>query len=423
MSRYALIDCNNFFVSCERIFRPDLATKPVAVLSNNDGCIIARSNEVKALGIPMGVPLFKVRDIVRAHQVTLFSANFELYGDISQRIVALLREETPLIEVYSIDECFVDLSQLHYDDMRAWGRRVAQRTQHEVGIPVSVGIAPTKTLAKVASTFAKTHGDGVWTVETEDERQAMLDRLPVEEVWGIGRQLAPKLRDKGVSTAGQLVQATDIWLKHQFNITGLRMVDELRGQPRIPFGDKHDQRKTIMRSRSFGHRVRAMHELEAATATFAAQVASRLRAQDSLCNGIVLYLAAADPESGRRMRALTHLVTFPEPTAHTGSIITAALQALLVLHETGTAYKKAGVIAVGITDVSAWQLSLVNGRGAKRELDIALMNAVDNINQRYGKGSVWHASEQYSNRSWQSKSNRRSPRYTTSLSDLPLLHR
>lgn len=423
MSRYALIDCNNFFVSCERIFRPDLATKPVAVLSNNDGCIIARSNEVKALGVAMGIPLFKVRDIVRDHGVTLFSANFELYGDISQRIVALLREETPCIEVYSIDECFVDMSQLHGVQPETWARRVRQRIAQEIGIPVSIGVASTKTLAKVASTFAKTHGDGVWVAETTTEREAMLDQLPIEQVWGIGRRLAPKLRDKGVSTAGQLVRASDAWVRQQFNITGLRMVDELRGVARLPFGDKDDQRKSIMRSRSFGHTVRARHELEAAVATFAAQVGVRLRAQNSVCHGLVVYVAARDSETGRRVRGMTRLVTLTESTAHTGTLITAALSGLSALYEPGTGYKKAGVIAIGVRDVTAWQLSFLHNRAAQRDSDIELMNALDAINKRYGSGTVWHASEQHSNRSWQSKSNRRSPRYTTSLSELPLLHR
>ncbi len=182
MNCYALIDCNNFFVSCERLFRPDIVNKPVAVLSNNDGCIVARSNEIKALGIPMGIPLFKVRDIVNANKAILFSANFELYGDISQRIVQLLREETPLIEVYSIDENFIDLSEIPIKDRKVWALRVRERIWREIGIPTSVGVGPTKTLAKVASTFAKTHGDGTWVIESHEEREAMLEQLPIEDI-------------------------------------------------------------------------------------------------------------------------------------------------------------------------------------------------------------------------------------------------
>ena len=422
MSCYALIDCNNFFVSCERLFRPDLAEKPVAVLSNNDGCVVARSNEVKALDIPMGVPLFKVRDIVNANEVTLFSANFELYGDISQRIVQLLREETPLIEVYSIDENFIDLSNMPIDDRKAWARRVRERILREIGVPTSVGVAPTKTLAKVASTFAKTHGDGTWVIESEAEREAMLEQLPIEDIWGIGRKLAPKLRDLGVSKASQLTSASDAWLRHQFNIGGIKMVDELRGVARLPFGDKNEQRKTIMRSRSFGHRVRDYFQLESAVATFAAQAASKLRAQDSVCSGIVVSLQLAEREEGRKSY-VSRFVRLSEPSAHTGNLITAGLDGLSALYDVEGAYKKAGVTLTGIVNAEDWQLSLLEQRPEDREKGVVLMGSVDKLNRRFGKGTVWHASEARRNASWQSKRESRSPRYTTRLSELPKLYR
>jgi len=420
MSCYALIDCNNFFVSCERLFRPAIAEKPVAVLSNNDGCIVARSNEVKALGIPMGVPLFKVRDIVNANKVTLFSANFELYGDISQRIVQLLREETPLIEVYSIDENFIDLSRMPIDDRKAWAHRVRDRILHEIGIPTSVGVAPTKTLAKVASTFAKTHGDGTWVIESDEQREAMLEQLPIQDIWGVGRRLAPQLLDRGVSKASQLTHASDAWLRTQFNITGMKMVDELRGIPRIPFGDKHEQRKSIMRSRSFGHRVRNYFQLESAVATFTAQAVARLRAQDSICRGVVVFLQVAERE-GHRKRFVSRLVKLEESSAHTGELIAAALTALEVLYDKDGSYKKAGVTLVDIVDSHAWQLSLLEERSTVREKGIVLMDSVDALNKRYGKGTVWHASEAKHGAQWQSKRERQSPRYTTSFAELPIL--
>lgn len=420
MSRYALIDSNNFFVSCERIFRPDLAAKPVAVLSNNDGCVVARSNEVKALGIPMGIPLFKVKQVVRDQNVTLFSANFELYGDISQRIVTILREETPLIEVYSIDECFVDLSQLPLDDVQAWGVRVRDRVWREAGIPVSIGIAGTKTLAKVASTYAKTHGDGVMVIEDEQRRRELLADLPIEDIWGIGRRLAPKLHDRGVSRALQLVDASDAWLAQQFTITGLRMVDELRGVARLPFGDKHEQRQTIMRSRSFGHRVRDYYQLETAVATFAAQAAARLRGQGSICQGIITFLTTG-PHAQQQHRA-SQLVMLPESTADTGRLITAALEGLEKIYDDDFAYQKAGVMLVGIQDESVWQLSLtdpVADRDRRREL----MNQIDALNKRYGGGTVWYASEARHQADWRSRRERRSPRYTTQFTELPILGR
>lgn len=422
MTCYALIDCNNFFVSCERLFRPDILTKPVAVLSNNDGCIVARSNEIKALGIPMGVPLFKVRDIVSANKAVLFSANFELYGDISQRIVQLLREETPLIEVYSIDENFIDLSELPLEDRKAWALRVRERIWREIGIPTSVGVAPTKTLAKVASTFAKTHGDGTWVIETDEERDAMLEQLPIEDIWGVGRRIAPKLKDVGVSKAYQLTRASDAWLRTQFNISGIKMVDELRGVPRIPFGDKHEQRKSIMRSRSFGHRVRSYFQLESAVATFTSQAVARLRAQDSVCSGIVVFLQLAERE-GHRKQFVSRLVKLPESSSHTGALIAAALEGLSLLYDHEGSYKKAGITLSGIVDRAAWQLSLLEQRPEEREKGVVLMEHVDKLNRRFGKGTVWHASEAKQNATWQSKRERQSPRYTTSLSELPRLHR
>lgn len=419
---YALVDCNNFFASCERIFRPDLADKPVAVLSNNDGCIIARSQEVRALNIPMGVPLFKVRDIVRDNRVNLFSANFELYGDISQRIVTVLREITPLIEVYSIDESFIDLSQLQIDDYDAWGRNLRDRIMREIGVQVSVGVAGTKTLAKVASTYAKSHGDGVYAITTDELRTQLLADLPIQEIWGVGWRTAPKLQDMGISRAIQLTEATDAWLKNQFNITGLRMVDELRGQPRLQFGDKHEQRQTIMRSRSFGHRVSAYHQLESAIATFTAQAAAHLRAQGSVCRGIVPFIMGSKQQEDLARHGGSQLVTLDEPTADTGKLITAALQGLNAIYDADGSYQKAGVTLAGIQSIEAWQLSLLKPDD-DRDQSVHLMQAVDKLNKRYGKGTVWHASESRNDTSWHSKRQSRSPRYTTNWAELPVLHR
>ena len=297
---YALVDCNNFFVSCERLFRPDLLGKPVAVLSNNDGCFVARSQEVKDLGFPMGAPLFTWKNEVKTHGVTLFSANFELYGDISERIVTLLTEITPLIEVYSIDECFLDLSTIAQGQtLSNLARGVRERVWREVGVPVSIGVAPTKTLAKVASTYAKKHG-GVYVVDDEVCREQLLRELPIEDIWGVGWRTAPKLRDRGISTAWQLISASDAWLRQQFNVTGMNMVAELCGEVRIPFGDRHDTRRSIMCSRSFGHRVRDYHQLESALSTFAAQAAARLRAQDSVSRHIVVFLSANRHVEGQK---------------------------------------------------------------------------------------------------------------------------
>lgn len=415
---YALIDCNNFFVSCERLFRPDLTDKPVVVLSNNDGCFISRSQEAKDIGLPMGAPSFKHEQTLKQHQVTLFSANFELYGDVSERIVTVLRELTPLIEVYSIDESFMDLSELMIDDYAAWAEKLRVRVMQEVGVPVSVGIAPTKTLAKVASTFAKTHG-GVYAVETEETRISLLQQLAVEDIWGVGWRTAPKLQNVGVTTAWQLVTASDGWIRQRFNVTGQKMIDELRGTARIPFGDKHDQRKQIMRSRSFGHKVRAYHQLESAVASFAAQAAVRLRAQASVARHVVVFLSANRHAKDAKRVYLSTLVVLPESSADTARIVTAALEGLEKIYDDQFAYQKAGVILYEIADRQSWQLSMLSDE-ARRDERLNLMESVDLLNRKYGH-VIYHAAERTHQPSWQSKRELRSPRYTTKWDELPHL--
>lgn len=412
---FAHVDCNNFFVSCERIFRPELEGKPVAVLSNNDGCLISRSAEVKALGFAMGVPEFKVRNELRLHNVTLFSANFELYGDISQRIVMTLQTITPLIEVYSIDECFLDLSELPITNFNTWAKDVQERLWKEVGVPVSIGVASTKTLAKVATSYAKKHG-GIAVVDSEITRKEMLEHLPVGDVWGIGWRTAPKLVERGVTTAWQLVSAPDAWLKQYFNISGMRMVEELRGRRCLTFGDKHDKRQSIMVSRMFGHKVREYHQLESAAASFATRASAKLRAQGSVCSGVALYLTTNRHDE--RRRSVSKAIRLPEATADTGRIITAALDLLNDLYDDDFSYQKVAIILFDIVDKEAWQLSLISP-DKSRDKKITLMQSIDALNKRYGLGTVWHAIEDKPRAGWQSKQLRRSKRFTTNWAEIP----
>jgi DNA polymerase V len=412
---YAHIDCNNFFASCERLFRPELEGKPVAVLSNNDGCIIARSAEVKALGVTMGIPVFQVQSIVKAQGITLFSANFELYGDISERIVTILREVTPLIEVYSIDESFLDLSELDITNLSTWAKNVQEQIGKEVGMPVSIGIGPTKTLAKVATTYAKKHG-GIAVINNDDIRQKVLEGLPVEDVWGIGWRTAPKLRERGVTNAWQLVSATDAWLKQHFNISGMRMVDELRGTSCLAFGDKREKRQSIMVSRAFGHKVRAYHQLESATASFATRATAKLRSQGSVCSRVVVYLSTSRHDE--RVRSVSKSIRLGEATADTGRIITTALGLLDDLYDPEFSYQKVMIMLLDIVDREAWQLSLTDPARERDERE-RLMAGVDALNARYGMGTVWHAVEDKSRAHWQSKHALRSPRYTTNWAELP----
>lgn len=412
---YAHIDCNNFFVSCERLFRPELERRPVAVLSNNDACIISRSAEVKTLGVPMGAPLFTVRDTVRVHGVTLFSANFELYGDMSERIVTLLREITPLIEAYSIDECFLDLSELGIAGFGTWAKNVQSRIVQEIGIPVSVGVGPTKTLAKVATTYAKKHG-GSMVIDDEAARRQVLMWLTVGDVWGIGWRTAPKLQERGISNAWQLVSASDAWLEQQLNISGMRTVQELRGAKCLQFGDKHDKRQSIMVSRAFGHKIRGYYQLESAAASFSTRAAAKLRQQGSVCTKLAVYLTTS--RFDERVRSVWRERELPEATADTGRLINFALELLEELYDPDFSYQKVAVALTGIADRSAWQLSLTDPE-KQRDRQERLMQNVDALNRKYGRGTVWHAAEDKRHASWQSKQELRSPAYTTRWEELP----
>lgn len=416
---FALIDCNNFFVSCERVFRPDLWDKPVAVLSNNDACIVARSNEVKAMDVPMGAPLFKVEHLMKGKGVTLFSANFRLYGDFSQRVVRILTQAAPLIEVYSVDESFLELSSLPEQDYESWAIELRNRILRWTGIPVSIGVAPTKTLAKAAAEYAKKtpNSPGVHAVN-QDNREDLLRWLPVKDVWGVGRGLAPKLLARGVSTAWDLTQVSEQWVQRQLSIRGLKTVRELKGQSCLPLESQAEPQQTIARTRSFGHNVRDYYQLEGAIATFAAQAAVKLRAQDEVATAVMVF--ARTPHGFEGGRGSSTVVRLEQPTADTGDLIAAALQGLRIIHDPDFAYRRAGIALLGLVPRQAWQLSLLRDP-SNLDKKVLLMDAVDTLNTKYNTRLVRHASEHVQRTGWHSKHQRRSPAYTTSWADLPVL--
>lgn len=419
---FILVDCNNFFVSCERVFRPDLWNKPVAVLSNNDGCIVARSNEVKAMGVPMGVPYFEVRDTLKLGEVTLFSGNFALYGDFSQRVVQILQTVCPDIEVYSVDESFLEVSSLPIKDYDAWGRELRARILKWTGLPVSVGIAPSKTLAKAAADFAKKNESeqGAFSIIGDAaKREQLLKWLPVEDVWGVGRRTAPKLRGRGISTAYDLSQVSDAWAQSTLTIRGLKMVRELRGEPCLPLENHEEPQKSIIRSRSFGHKIRNYFELESAVATFAAQGAAKLRQKQELAGAVVTFLYGSKHDDARRGGSA--ITTLLPPTADTGQIIAAALQALQQVYDPDFGYKKAGIVLADLRPVTAWQLEL-GGNVKAIDRQSRLMRTVDEINNKLGTRLVRHASEHLELTGWFSRKQLRSPAYTTSWLDLPKVH-
>lgn len=418
----ALVDCNNFFASCERLFRPELAHQPVAVLSNNDGCVVARSNEVKALGVPMGVPLFKVRDIMKRNNVKLFSSNFALYSNISQRVLAELTAFSPRLEVYSIDEAFMDIAELAVKDYEQWGSGLKQAIQQNVGMPVSVGIAPTKTLAKLAAGWSKKHS-GVCFLDPKlngAQYQVVLQNSDIQAVWGIGRQTAKKLLASGVRTPWQFIQVSRRWLKSTLGVNGERMYDELRGTQHFEFEDVKHPQKSIIASRSFGQAVQTQYELENALASFTAQAAARLRRFEQVTELFGVYLRGVDREGASHNKVLS--VRMMPPTNDTSELTEAALTLSTQLFSEDVRYKKAGVFAYQLTGDAPVQRSLLDAKTVdERNRRKRLMEAMDEINHKFGAGSVQLASINTKLQRWHGKHELRSPAYTTSWLDLPLV--
>lgn len=418
---FALIDCNNFFVSCERLFRPDLLTRPVVVLSSNDGCVIARSNEAKALGIPMGAPVFKYRQLFRDNAVVIFSANFELYGDISTRITRLLTRVTPRIEIYSVDESFLDLSQLNIPDYGSWGRQISQRISDEVGIPVSIGIAASKTLAKLASERAKRDprlaGALDLTTTPVEQRQRIFQDMPIQDVWGIGWRLAPKLKAVGIQTALQLSQMSPQLSKQLMGIHGRQLVSELNGLSCYPLEPAHKPRQSIMRGRTFGEDTTDPLVIEAAVASITARACLQLRRANLLAGSAVVSLSTNRYKPGYNHQS--SYVTLATPGADTG-LITAELQRHVAdMFNPRAAYHRANVLFYNLISPAALQtdlfgtLSVSGSNHSQRRLQ-----AFDAINRRHGAGIIRYAAEDLS-RAWQPKHDLRSPHYTTNWQELP----
>lgn len=417
---FALVDCNNFFVSCERLFRPDLEGKPVVVLSSNDGCAVARSNEVKALGIPMAAPVFKYRELMKQHQVIQFSANFELYGNIANRITTILRELTPRIEVYSIDESFLDITTLDIPDYVAWGRALRSRIWRDVGIPVSVGIAPSKTLAKLASERGKKapelHGVCDLTPLGEDYRQ-QLARTPIEAVWGVGWRLAPKLRAEGVASALALAELRPQRAQQLMGIHGRQMVAELSGTSYIPLEQIRKVRKSIMRGRMFGEDTADSHVIEAAIATMASQAAFRLRHEDLAARRLGLSIETNKHKPG--FRRWYREVVLPAPTSDTGEIIQTIYELFVQVYNPRLRYHRINTFLNDFTPGSRLQTDLL-GKADPHEHDRSRvrMQAMDTINQRFGKGYLHYAAEDLS-RAWRPRKYLGSPRYVSAWDQLP----
>lgn len=413
---FALIDCNNFYASCERLFRPELIGKPIVVLSNNDGCVIARSNEAKAVGIPMGAPAFEYEAIFNQHQVHVFSANFPLYGDMSHRVMNILGEYSPDIEIYSIDEAFLKLKGFERFDLQEYGKDMQRRVTKWTGIPVSVGIAPTKALAKVANRIAKKYPketQSSYLINSEEKRIKALKWVQIEDVWGIGRQHAKRLRAVGVKTAYDFTQLHDSWVQQHMSIVGLRLKRDLQGTPTLDL-ELVQPKKNIATTRSFERNYSKIEELEERVATFAVSCAEKLRKQKSCCNTIMVFVHTNRHRNDLPQYSRNIVVKLPYPTNSAIELAKFAKQALHYIFKEGYQYKKAGVLVMDFTPQDKTQLRLFDNSNQQH---VPLMMAMDKINSMYGQQKIRLAAQD-TKRVWKMKQEKLSPRYTTNLNDI-----
>lgn len=413
---YALADANNFFVSCERVFNPNLRGKPVVVLSNNDGCVIARSNEAKALGIKMGVPFFQIKPLVEQQNVQVFSSNYILYGDMSQRMVNMLSQYVPELEQYSVDECFIDFRSFQRFDLLNYGKQIVKSVYKGLNLPISMGIAPSKTLAKVASKRAKKLGDrgGVVMIETDNELEIALRECAIADVWGIGRQYSKLLLNKHVQTAWDFVQLPQLWVRRNMSIVGEKTWLELQGEPSFEFDTYPPDKKQICCSHSFSPMIQKLEPLQEAVASFAAQTAQKLRAQECVARTVMVFIASNRHRPDLMQYANTRLYTFPVATSDTTVIVKAAVDALNDIYRNDIDYKKAGVVLLNITDRSAVQTNLFHAPDSEEHKK--LMEVMDSLNNHFGRGTVKTGAEGFHVQSLYNRSHL-SPNYTTKLGD------
>jgi DNA polymerase V len=412
----ALVDCNSFYASCEQVFNPKLKGKPVVVLSNNDGCVVARSKEAKALGIKMGVPAFKIAHEIERHQIHVFSSNYTLYGDMSDRVMRTLAEFTPILEIYSIDEAFLEIpfSKQPYSEYCQQIRSIVSR---HTGMPVSIGIGPTKTLSKIANHIAKQHQEhnGVFDLSSHDQDKILAD-TPIEEIWGVGRNYAKTLRVHGVQTALQLRESQDGWIKQQFGVVLLRTVLELRGIVCLPLAISPPTRKSLMVSRSFGRAITEVQELKEAIATYTSKAAEKLRRYQLVAGIIQIFVRTSVFEEGYYSNAIK--ITLPIPTNFTPELLHHACLGVTNLYRAGERYKKAGVILLKLGPETEIQGNLFVD-DADWVRDRTLMQTVDALNAEK-RISVQFAASGV-DQPWQTKASRRSPRYTTQWPELPVV--
>jgi DNA polymerase V len=419
----ALVDCNNFYVSCERAFNPKLEGKPVVVLSNNDGCAVARSSEVKALGVKMAEPWFKMEKLAKQHGIIALSSNYALYGDMSARVMSILSTFSPKQEIYSVDECFLDLDGFDPASLAAYGQTIRKTIKQNVGIPVCVGIADTKTLAKLANHCAKKRyagRDGVCDFGRYSVTQIsrLFATMPVGDIWGVGRKITDKLIAMNINTVEDLRTANPSRMRQQFSIVLERTIKELNGIPSIELDEVAAPRQQIMVSRSFGQEVTDFDDLSESVAYFATTAAEKLRKDGSVAANVCVFIQTNPfkEKSPQYQRSL--VVPMGEPTCDTVKLVNAAMRGLKAIYRVGYSYKKSGVLLMGLQPKDAIQFSLFDDV-AEQDKSNKLMSVMDTINRRMGKGSMTIAASGTQQR-WAMRRDSKSPNYTTDWDELPV---
>ena len=412
---FALVDCNNFYASCERVFRPDLIGKPICVLSNNDGCVIARSSEAKALGIPMGAPAFEWNKLMTEKNVSVFSANFALYGDMSSRVMSTLADFSPNLEIYSIDESFIDLRGFEHFDLLDHGQKMRETVQRCTGIPISVGIAPTKALAKLANRIAKKflQLNGVYIIDSDVKRVKALKWLPIDDVWGIGRQHSKRLISMGVDSALKFTELCDQTVRSLMGVVGLRLKHDLEGKPTLDLEDIANK-KSIAVTRSFDRNYTEYFELKERVVSFAVSASEKLRSQKSECKSLMVFIHTNSFRQDLPQYNRNVVIDLPFATNSAIEISKYAIIGLDQIFRKGYSYKKAGVILNDFNPVQEHQTTLFEDHDQRH---IKLMATIDKLNQSFGQQKIKLASQDL-RRIWKMKQEQLSPRYTTRISDL-----
>ncbi len=421
----ALVDCNNFYVSCERVFNPALEGQPVVVLSNNDGCVVSRSNEAKALGVGMGVPWFQARASLRGHPVVALSSNYALYGDMAARVMSVLGRFSPHQDIYSIDECFLGLEGLGAHDLLAYSQRMRQQVHQWTGIPVSIGLASTRTRAKLAQHVTKKWSSfsGVCHLEalSPEACDHLLSHIPVSQVWGVGRRLAPQLERLQVRTALDLKQASPARMRSLFSVALERTVAELNGIPCLKSGEPASPRRQITCSRSFGQPVTRLPDMEEAISNHVSRAAEKLRQQNTVTRCLSIFLQARPPGAGEQILTSRHaqMVPLHRPEEDTRYLVQAALAGLRRLYQPGRHYRKAGVILMELEPRQGQPPGLFDDPAAHAR-SRQLMRVMDAINTRMGSGTIRLAASG-TRHAWYMRQNHVSPRFTTSWADIPVV--